>query len=87
MFYQPDLDDHGLPFNPFKSVIVPRPIGWITTVEVSRVQAEGNLALADETAKRIQKSASLIVATYQGGPISVLPLKVPVEAKPKTIKP
>lgn len=61
--------------------------GWITTVEVSRVQAEGKLALTDETAKRIQKSASLIVATYQGGPISVLPLKVPVEAKPKTIKP
>jgi hypothetical protein len=61
--------------------------GWITTVEVSRVQAEGNLALPEETTKRVQKSASLIVATYQGGPISVLPLKVPVEAKPQTTKP
>ena len=61
--------------------------GWITTVEVSRVQAEGNLALPEETTKRVQKSASLIVATYQGGPISVLPLKVPAEAKPQTIKP
>lgn len=61
--------------------------GWITTVEVSRGQAEGNLALADETAKRVQKSASLIVATYLGGPISVLPLKVPDEAKKQTTKP
>jgi flavin reductase (DIM6/NTAB) family NADH-FMN oxidoreductase RutF len=41
MFYQPDLDDHGLPFNPFKSVIVPRPIGWITTVDL-----EGRVNLA-----------------------------------------
>jgi len=32
MFYEPDKDDHGLPFNPYKSVVVPRPIGWISTV-------------------------------------------------------
>lgn len=31
MFYQPDLQPHGLPFNPFKSCVVPRPIGWIVT--------------------------------------------------------
>lgn len=53
--------------------------GWITTVEVSRAQAEGNLALGEELTKRIGKSSSLVVATYQGGPISVLPLKAPVE--------
>jgi len=53
--------------------------GWITTVEVSRVQAEGNKALADEISERVQKSSNLVVATYQGGPISVLPLKVPQE--------
>lgn len=53
--------------------------GWITTVEVSRVQAEGNKALAEEISSRIGKSSNLVVATYQGGPISVLPLKVPVE--------
>lgn len=51
--------------------------GWITTVEVSRVQAEGNKAIDEEISKRIGKSMSLVVATYQGGPISVLPLKVP----------
>ena len=31
MFYEPDKDDHGLPFNPYKSIVVPRPIGWIST--------------------------------------------------------
>lgn len=50
---------------------------WITTIEVSRVQAEGNQPLADATKTQITKSGNLIVATYQGGPISVLPLKAP----------
>jgi len=26
--------DHGLPFNPFKSLVVPRPIGWISSLSV-----------------------------------------------------
>lgn len=53
--------------------------GWITTVEVSRTQAEGNQPMAEEVSKNIGKSMNLVVATYRGGPISVLPLKVPVE--------
>lgn len=32
MFYRPAQNDHGLPFNPYKSIVVPRPIGWITTL-------------------------------------------------------
>ena len=32
MFYEPDKDDHGLPFNPYKSIVIPRPIGWISTI-------------------------------------------------------
>jgi flavin reductase (DIM6/NTAB) family NADH-FMN oxidoreductase RutF len=32
MFYEPDKDDHRLPFNPYKSIVVPRPIGWISTI-------------------------------------------------------
>ena len=32
MFYEPDKDDHGLPYNPYKSIVVPRPIGWISTL-------------------------------------------------------
>lgn len=31
MHYEPGLTPHGLPFNPFKSCVVPRPIGWIST--------------------------------------------------------
>jgi flavin reductase (DIM6/NTAB) family NADH-FMN oxidoreductase RutF len=32
MHYDPDKNDHGLPHSPFKSCVVPRPIGWISTV-------------------------------------------------------
>lgn len=31
MFYETNKNNHGLPHNPFKSLIIPRPIGWITT--------------------------------------------------------
>lgn len=38
MFYEPSLNNHGLPHAPFKSLVVPRPIAWITTIdEHSRV--------------------------------------------------
>ncbi|MES2436179.1 MAG: flavin reductase family protein [Pseudomonadota bacterium] len=30
MFYDPK-DGHGLPHNPFKAIVAPRPIGWIST--------------------------------------------------------
>ncbi len=33
MFYQTDLGDHGLPHNPFKALVAPRPIGWITAMD------------------------------------------------------
>jgi flavin reductase (DIM6/NTAB) family NADH-FMN oxidoreductase RutF len=32
MFYETKENRHGLPRNPFKSCIVPRPIGWISTL-------------------------------------------------------
>lgn len=32
MFYETKDNRHGLPRDPFKSCIVPRPIGWITTL-------------------------------------------------------
>ena len=37
MFYDPDKDDHGLRHNPFKSCVVPRPIGWISTISARGV--------------------------------------------------
>jgi len=32
MFYDTTLNNHGLPFNPFKSCVIPRPIAWITSI-------------------------------------------------------
>jgi flavin reductase (DIM6/NTAB) family NADH-FMN oxidoreductase RutF len=32
MFYEPRKNDHGLAHDPFKSCVVPRPIGWISTI-------------------------------------------------------
>lgn len=37
MFYEPKNKDHGLPKNPFNSLIVPRPIGWISSVDTAGV--------------------------------------------------
>lgn len=36
MFYE-TKDPHGLKHNPFKSLIVPRPIGWVSTVDTRGV--------------------------------------------------
>ena len=32
MHYAASSDDQGLPFNPFKSCTVPRPIGWLSSI-------------------------------------------------------
>ncbi|QQA44145.1 flavin reductase family protein [Pelagovum pacificum] len=39
MFYRPE-DGHGLSHNPFSAIVVPRPIGWIST----RSEGRDNLA-------------------------------------------
>jgi hypothetical protein len=49
--------------------------GWVTTVEVSRVQAEGKEPLAEELSENLSKSRNLLIATYSTGPISMLPLQ------------
>jgi flavin reductase (DIM6/NTAB) family NADH-FMN oxidoreductase RutF len=41
MYYDADKNDHGLPYDPIKSLTVPRPIGWISTISRNGV---GNLA-------------------------------------------
>jgi flavin reductase (DIM6/NTAB) family NADH-FMN oxidoreductase RutF len=40
MFYEPRLG-HGLPHDPFKAIVAPRPVGWISTVDA---QGRANLA-------------------------------------------
>lgn len=32
MFYDPRKDDHGLPHNPLNALVIPRPIGWISSL-------------------------------------------------------
>jgi flavin reductase (DIM6/NTAB) family NADH-FMN oxidoreductase RutF len=41
MYYETVKNDHGLPYNPLKACVLPRPIGWITTIN-----AEGVVNLA-----------------------------------------
>ncbi|HUB98039.1 MAG TPA: flavin reductase family protein [Stellaceae bacterium] len=37
MFYEPDKNNHGLRFNPFKSICVPRPIAWVSSLSAGGV--------------------------------------------------
>lgn len=37
MFYEPGKSNHGLPLDPFKSCVVPRPIGWISTLGPDKI--------------------------------------------------
>ena len=41
MYYETAKNDHGLRYNPLKACVVPRPIGWISTVN-----AEGRVNVA-----------------------------------------
>ncbi len=41
MFYETAKNDHGLPRDPFKAIVAPRPIGWITSMS-----AKGEINLA-----------------------------------------
>ncbi len=47
---------------------------WITTFEVSRAQAEGKEPLPKDAKANMVKSGSMVVATFLGNPISVLPV-------------
>ena len=40
VFYEPRAG-HGLPHNPFNAIVLPRPIGWISTLD-----ADGQVNLA-----------------------------------------
>lgn len=37
MFYEIDKNDHGLRYNPLKACVIPRPIGWITSISATGV--------------------------------------------------
>lgn len=48
---------------------------WITTVDVTRQQAEGQVPLSEETYESLKETKTLVIATYKGGPISVIRAK------------
>ncbi len=37
MFYDAVKNDHGFQYDPFKALVAPRPIGWISTVSADRI--------------------------------------------------
>jgi len=37
MFYEPQKNNHHLPHDPFKSCVIPRPIGWISTMSLDGI--------------------------------------------------
>jgi flavin reductase (DIM6/NTAB) family NADH-FMN oxidoreductase RutF len=37
LFYDPMLKNHGLPHNPLNACVMPRPIGWISTVSAAGI--------------------------------------------------
>jgi flavin reductase (DIM6/NTAB) family NADH-FMN oxidoreductase RutF len=37
MYYETASNDHGLRYNPLKACVVPRPIGWITTIDAAGI--------------------------------------------------
>ena len=49
---------------------------WINTIEVTFEQAEGKVPLSAQTNDLMTKSGKVIVATYNGNPISVLTTNV-----------
>lgn len=35
MYYEIEKNDHGMRYNPLKACVVPRPIGWISTIDAA----------------------------------------------------
>ena len=62
MFYEPAHNNHGLPRDPFKSLVVPRPIGWISTIS-----ARGTVNLAPYSFFNAVAEAPPIVFFAPGG--------------------
>jgi len=56
---------------------------WIRTVEVSRERATGKKPFSAEEAEALRSSGRVVVATFQGGPIAVLPSSFPESVSPE----
>jgi flavin reductase (DIM6/NTAB) family NADH-FMN oxidoreductase RutF len=63
MFYEPEKNNHGLGRPPFKSCVVPRPIGWLSTVSASGVP---NLAPYSQFTNLTFEPPYVLVSINQG---------------------
>jgi flavin reductase (DIM6/NTAB) family NADH-FMN oxidoreductase RutF len=63
MFYDTAKNDHGLPRDPFKAIVAPRPIGWITSMS-----ARGEINLAPYSFFNAVSDAPPIVLFSSEGP-------------------
>src|SRR3546814_3148666 len=59
MFYEAQANKHGLKHDPFKALVVPRPIGWISTVG-----CDGVLNLAPRSEEHTSELQSLMRISY-----------------------
>ncbi len=72
MFYEPDKNNHGFRYSPFKSIIVPRPIGWISTLSRDGVL---NLAPFSQTTNLSYDPPYILISCAEkpeGGPKDTL---------------
>jgi len=65
MYYDPGKNDHGLARGPFKSCVVPRPIGWISTVSAAGIH---NLAPYSQFQNLGFDPAYVMLSANQGQP-------------------
>ena len=63
MFYETRKNDHGLPRDPFKAIVSPRPVGWITSMS-----ANGEVNLAPYSFFNAVSDAPPIVLFSSEGP-------------------
>lgn len=50
MYYEIEDGEHGLPFNPFKACIVPRPIAWISTLSPKNIPNLAPFSISNQLA-------------------------------------
>lgn len=63
MFYEPEKNDHGLARPPFKSCVVPRAIGWLSTISAEGVH---NLAPYSQFTNLTFEPPYVLVSINQG---------------------
>jgi amidophosphoribosyltransferase len=66
MFYDPDVKrSHGLPHDPFKALVAPRPIGWISTLDKSVHAARQRMG--EELARQAPVDGDMVMPVPESG--------------------